>query len=124
MYKRIMHEGKACYGKHVLVHMEKCNENILSIDVVKEFITKLVKDIDMVAFGDCHCYRFGDGEEIGLSAIQLIYTSSITLHTNDLHREGYLDVFSCKDFSEEQVRQSIIDVFGPENVQYQVIIRE
>ncbi|GIN99398.1 hypothetical protein J5TS2_00670 [Brevibacillus halotolerans] len=124
MYKRIMHEGKAYYGKHVLVHMERCNENILSIEVVKDFITKLVKDIDMVAFGECHCYRFGDGEEIGLSAVQLIYTSSITLHTNDLHREGYLDVFSCKDFSEEQVKQSIIDVFGPENVQYQVIIRE
>ncbi|AYK09230.1 S-adenosylmethionine decarboxylase [Brevibacillus laterosporus] len=119
-----MHEGKACYGKHVLVHMERCNENILSIEVVKDFIMKLVKDIDMVAFGECHCYRFGDGEEIGLSAVQLIYTSSITLHTNDLHREGYLDVFSCKDFSEEQVKQSIIDVFGPENVQYQVIIRE
>jgi S-adenosylmethionine/arginine decarboxylase-like enzyme len=104
--------------------MVNCNENITSIQAVKEFITQLVMDIDMVPFGECHCYRFGEGEEIGLSAVQLIYTSSITMHTNDLYREGYLDVFSCKDFSENQVNESVKQVFSPERVEYQTIIRE
>jgi S-adenosylmethionine/arginine decarboxylase-like enzyme len=124
MYKRIQHKGKACYGKHVLLHMEKCNENLLSLETVSKFITQLVEDIDMVAFGDCHCYRFGEGDEVGISAVQLIYTSSITLHTNDLHREGYLDVFSCKDFQEAQIAESVQRIFSPQKIDIQTIIRE
>jgi S-adenosylmethionine/arginine decarboxylase-like enzyme len=125
MYKRIQYNGKACYGKHMLVHLQNCNDNILSIEIVQDFISQLVKNIDMIPFGDCHCFRFGDGEEIGLSAIQLIYTSSITLHTNDMHREGYLDVFSCKNFSEEKVVESIKKVFSPSSsIEYETIIRE
>lgn len=124
MYKRIRHNGKNCYGKHALFHLAGCNERILSIDTVKAFITSLVEEIGMIAFGECLCFRFGEGEEIGLSAVQLIYTSSITLHTNDLHREGYLDVFSCKDFSEDQVVESIQSLFSPERIDCQTIIRE
>jgi S-adenosylmethionine/arginine decarboxylase-like enzyme len=124
MYKRILHDGKLCYGKHALFHLVKCNENILSIEAVKTFISTLVHDIDMVAFGECQCFRFGEGDEVGLSGVQLIYTSSITLHTNDLHREGYLDVFSCKDFSEDQVIATITKFFLPERVECQTIIRE
>ncbi|TVY10276.1 S-adenosylmethionine decarboxylase family protein [Paenibacillus cremeus] len=124
MYKRILHDGKMCYGKHAMFHLERCNENLLSVDAVKDFITTLVGEIDMVAFGECHCFRFGDGDETGLSGVQLIYTSSITIHTNDLHREGYLDVFSCKDFSEDQVVESIQRCFSPEHVTFQTVIRD
>jgi S-adenosylmethionine/arginine decarboxylase-like enzyme len=124
MYKRIYHDGKLCYGRHALLHLVHCNENILSIEKVKTFISALVQDIDITAFGECQCFRFGEGDEIGLSAVQLIYTSSITLHTNDLHREGYLDVFSCKDFSVDQVVESVSSFFSPERIEHQTIIRE
>lgn len=124
MYKRILHDGKLCYGKHALFHLENCNERILSIEAIQTFISALVKEIDMVAFGECQCFRFGEGDEIGISGVQLIYTSSITIHTNDLHREGYLDVFSCKDFSEDQVTASINQFFSPERIECQTIIRE
>jgi S-adenosylmethionine/arginine decarboxylase-like enzyme len=124
MYKRIRHDGKMCYGKHVIMHLEGCNENLLSIEKVKEFIVKLVNDIDMIAFGECLCYRFGEDDEIGLSAVQLITTSSITLHTNDMHREGYLDVFSCKEFSADTVVKNVEQVFAPKRTECQTIIRE
>ncbi|SDN96833.1 S-adenosylmethionine decarboxylase or arginine decarboxylase [Paenibacillus sp. yr247] len=124
MYKRILHDGKLCYGKHAMFHLVNCNEHILSIEAVQTFITALVQEIKMVAFGGCQCFRFGEGDEIGLSGVQLIYTSSITIHTNDLHREGYLDVFSCKDFSEDQVTDSINKFFLPERVECQTIFRE
>ncbi|UVI33745.1 S-adenosylmethionine decarboxylase [Paenibacillus spongiae] len=104
--------------------MVDCNDNILSIAFVKQWIGQLVNDIDMVAFGECHCYRFGEGDEVGLSAVQLIMTSSITLHTNDSCREGYLDVFSCKDYSEDQVMDSINKAFSPRRLEYQTVIRE
>lgn len=123
MYKRIEHEGKRYYGKHMLVHLTECNEAILEMDSVKEFITNLVESIDMVAFGECHCHRFGEGEEVGLSAVQMIYTSNITLHTNDLHREAYLDVFSCKDYLEEDVIKSVKNVFNPKSVDYEIVWR-
>lgn len=123
MYKRIKHEGKQYYGKHMLLHLTQCNDAILEISSVKDFIVKLVEEIDMVAFGDCHCYRFGEGDEVGLSAVQLIYTSNITLHTNDLFREGYLDVFSCKDYDEEKIIDSVKSVFNPKSVDYEIVWR-
>lgn len=124
MYKRIQHQGKLFYGKHMLIHLVDCNENILDKESIKNFIVDMVKEIDMVAFGECHCHRFGEGEEVGISAVQLIYTSNITLHTNDKHREGYLDVFSCKDYSEETILACVKKTFQPESFDYQIVMRE
>lgn len=124
MYKRIDVDGQNYYGKHMLIHLQECNDNILDIQYIKKFITRLVEDIGMKAFGECHCHRFGEEEEIGISAVQLIYTSSITLHTNDLHREAYLDVFSCKDYLEKDIVEYLNENFTPENIDYQVIMRK
>ena len=46
-------------------------------------MTELVDRIDMVAFGDPIVERFGGGIEVGISAVQLIETSAIVIHTND-----------------------------------------
>ena len=43
----------------------------------------MVKRSDMVQFGEPLVERFGDGDEAGISAGQLIQPSASTIHTND-----------------------------------------
>ena len=39
----------------------------------------------------------------GTSAIQFISTSNITIHTLDILKKVFLNIFSCKDFNTEYV---------------------
>ena len=65
----------------------------------------------------------GPGIETGISAVQLIYTSAIVIHTNDQSREMYLDVFSCKGFSEDDVIAYLNETFAPAAVNFQILYR-
>lgn len=122
-YRRINIDGVNYYGKHLIVTALSCNDNILSKEQIASFMTELVDKIDMVAFGDPFVERFGEGKEVGISAVQLIMTSAIVIHTNDTAKDMYLDVFSCKTFSEETVSDFLKEKFQPTNINYQVLMR-
>ena len=112
-YKNIIHEGREYYGRHVMIGAPKCNSALRDKDSIRKFIKELVQKIDMVAFGEPFVERFGVGEEIGISAVQLIETSAITIHTNDGAGDLYLDVFSCKDFKTADVIDMVYHWFKP-----------
>lgn len=122
-YRRIELDGKRYYGKHLIFDAKGCSEAICDISTITQFIQTLVPKIDMVAYGDPVVARFGGGIEIGISAVQLIETSAIVIHTNDQARDLYLDVFSCKDFSEELVLQHAEEYFSPGKSSHQVFLR-
>jgi S-adenosylmethionine/arginine decarboxylase-like enzyme len=122
-YKRIERNGTRYYGKHVLLGATRCNARLREIDDVRRFIRELVGRIDMVAYGDTIVARFGAGAEIGISAVQLIETSAITIHTNDAAGDLYLDVFSCKDFDESDVVATVREWFAPASVDAEVRLR-
>lgn len=105
-YKRVMHEGRPHYGKHLMVDCA-CDHTLRDEGKIRSFVKDLVDNIGMVAFGPVISARFGEGEEEGISAVQLIETSCISLHTNDSTCELYLDVFSCKDFETDKVLECI-----------------
>ncbi len=122
-YKRIEIDGIRYYGKHLVLTASSCNENLLNKDVISFFMKSLVDKIDMVAFGEPIVERFGEGIEVGISAVQLIQTSAIVIHTNDIHRDMYLDVFSCKGFSEEIVEEYVKELFEAKNINSQILFR-
>jgi S-adenosylmethionine/arginine decarboxylase-like enzyme len=123
-YRRIMHEGKPHYGQHVMVTALGCNDAILSIEKMYEFLQTMADDIDMVRYGPPIVARFGGGIETGLSGVQLIETSAIMFHTNDAHRDMYLDVFSCKPFEEATVRRVLDDFLAPTSVTCEMVYRK
>ena len=45
---------------------------------------------------------------VGTSAVQFILTSNVTIHTLDLLKRVYINIFSCKDFDPE-IAQSITE---------------
>ena len=123
-YKRIVVDGVKHYGKHVILTASGCNPALLEKDQIADFCRDMVKRIDMVPFGEPFVERFGEGDEVGISAVQLIQTSAITIHTNDEARDMYLDVFSCKDFEAEIVLACVKDWFAPSGIENQTLLRK
>lgn len=123
-YKRIVVDGVKHYGKHVVLTAGACNAALLEKDKIAQFCRDMVEKIDMVAFGEPFVERFGEGDEVGISAVQLIQTSAITIHTNDEARDMYLDVFSCKDFDAETVLAVVKEWFAPETIEHDVLLRK
>jgi S-adenosylmethionine/arginine decarboxylase-like enzyme len=122
-YKRIVVDGVRYYGKHLILTAQGCNDNLLSVEAIGNWVTELVDRIDMQAFGEPVVARFGEGIEVGISAVQLIHTSAIVIHTNDQSREMYLDVFSCKGFSEDDVIDHLNETFAATSVNFQILFR-
>ena len=123
-YKRIIVDGVKHYGKHVVLTASGCNAALLEKDKIADFCRDMVKRIYMVPFGEPFVERFGGGDEVCISAVQLIQTSAITIHTNDEARDMYLDVFSCKDFESETVVQTVKDYFAPSGIDSQTLLRK
>ena len=123
-YKRIVVDGVKHYGKHVILTASGCNAALLEKSKIADFCRDMVKRIDMVPFGEPFVERFGEDDEVGISAVQLIQTSAITIHTNDEARDMYLDVFSCKDFEAEIVLACVKDWFAPSGIENQTLLRK
>lgn len=104
------------WGYHLILDCKSCNiDSVTNAETLKDFIRTLVKEIDMVAYGEPIVEHFAthDPQKAGFSLVQLIETSSITGHFIDVNGDGYIDIFSCKPFSIETVEETIVKFFNP-----------
>ena len=104
-YKELLINDTIYYGMHALVNMQNCSDKIRSISFMKDLLREIVEKIEMTAYKEPMVFRFGQGNQIGLSGVQLIETSLISFHTNDMKKDLYLDVFSCKSFSTDDLEE-------------------
>jgi S-adenosylmethionine/arginine decarboxylase-like enzyme len=112
------------WGYHLIVKASNCNPYaIRSYKLIDHFARKLVKDIDMVAYGQPMIHHFGSGDKAGYTLVQLIETSNITAHFCEESGDAFIDVFSCKPFSRKKVEALIEEVFVPKTIETQIILR-
>jgi S-adenosylmethionine/arginine decarboxylase-like enzyme len=81
-------------------------------DHIESWCAELVQKIDMKPFGDPIIYRFGTDNKAGYTLVQLIETSNICAHFCDSTGHAFIDVFSCKDFDSEKVKEVCLEYFG------------
>lgn len=88
------------WGMNVSIDIYGCDVDMIKDEaVVKQFIKDLVKFIGMKAYGDPLVKNFGPNPRLfGISALQLIETSSITMHFAPDTKAAHIDVFSCHSF--------------------------
>ena len=93
-------DGKECWGLTLSIDLQHCNPDYIRSEAkLKEFLIAIVKEIDMKAFGDPICVRFGANPVVtGYSIAQLIETSLISGHFAEDTNAAYIDIFSCKEF--------------------------
>ncbi|NGX48970.1 MAG: S-adenosylmethionine decarboxylase proenzyme [Candidatus Anoxychlamydiales bacterium] len=89
------------WGMNVSIDLYEADAKLIrDPKYVKQFMIDLVKFIDMKAYGAPIVVDFGDTPRVaGISAMQLIETSSITAHFANFSNSVHIDIFSCKAFS-------------------------
>jgi hypothetical protein len=104
------------WGYHLKLDcMEGDKEKIGNRYNIRRFVKQLVKDIDMIPYGEPWIKRFATHDPIkgGYSLCQMIQTSNITGHFVDHNGNFYIDVFSCKPFNCSTVVQLVETYFQP-----------
>lgn len=115
------------WGYHLILDVSGCNAELMSNrQNVYNWIKKLVKDIQMVPIGEPSIeYTAADDiDKAGFTAIQVIVTSSIVAHFIDATGQIYVDVFSCKKFDVDLVKQSLIDAFDAKKMREVYLTRQ
>ena len=113
------------WGKELILNARKCHSQPISNPrIIELFLNDMVKKIDMKAYGRPLIQHFGEGNKSGYTAVQLIETSNITLHLCDETGDGYFNIFSCKDFSENIAQLVVQEWFKPEYIDMKVLSRD
>lgn len=112
------------WGRHLICNASRCNRNIRDLRVIELFAADMVKRIDMKAWGPPRIEFFGEDNKAGFTLVQLIETSNITAHFCDSTGDAYIDVFSCRTFSDAVCQQVIQDWFQPHLIDIMVIGRQ
>ena len=107
------------WGQHLILDLGDCDrEAIKNPETIRSFAADLVAAIGMKAYGEPILEYFAthDPAAAGYTLVQLIETSNITAHFAELSGDIYLDVFSCKAFSEEQALAVCQRYFAPSRI--------
>ena len=97
---------EAVWGVASSIDIYDCDpELIRSADYIRQFVLDLCELIEMRRYGQTQVVHFGENERVaGFSMVQLIETSLISAHFANLTNTTYLDVFSCKPYDPDVVR--------------------
>lgn len=108
------------------IDVHGCNpDTIRDADAIKQYVIELCELIDMKRFGECTVVNFGEEEKVaGYSMVQLIMTSCISGHFANATNAAYIDVFSCKDYDPEVVKEFTLKYFGGKDANLTVTVRD
>lgn len=108
------------YGFELVMDLHGCDVSTFNRRSIDGYFEKVCKGIDMQK---CERYWWDDvgvpEEEKqmsphtkGTSAVQFILTSTIVVHTLDLLKAAYINIFSCKEFDEKVAERITKEWFG------------
>lgn len=110
---------ESTYGMELVMDLHDCDPETFTRDAIEQYFSDLCKLIDMEP---CELH-FWDDRDVpeeerqtnpktkGTSAVQFILTSSIVIHTLDLLRAVYLNIFSCKRFDADAAARFSAEAF-------------
>lgn len=97
--------GKLSYPHIIQKFLEDCCQLMGMVPLVEPII-KIVSDANP-----------------GITGIQVITTSHISVHTFFKQRQAFVDVFSCKEFNGYHVLGLIETTFEPIDIKHQIVPR-
>ncbi|MFC2152184.1 S-adenosylmethionine decarboxylase [Bacteroidota bacterium] len=119
------------YGKELVLDLHHCDASTFTRKSIRKYFKLLCEKIDMQAEKLCWWDDHGIPEELcqteshtkGTTAVQFILTSNITIHTLDILKNVYINVFSCKDYDANIVEEFSKEWFKGEIVKSTLIER-
>ena len=119
------------YGQELILDLHGCDTTTFTRKGLKQYFTEVCDLIDMERC-DLHFWDdvgVSEGEQQtdpktkGTSAVQFILTSTIVIHTLDLMKAVYVNIFSCKDFDTDEAAEFTAKWFGSTDWTANVVTR-
>ncbi len=117
------------YGYELVLDLGACDVTKFTPEDVRRFCSELCAEIDMEA-ADFHIWASDaadlqtDEEHLhGVSAVQFITTSNITVHTITKLGEVYINIFSCKALDAARAMSFATYFFAARSCESQVLVR-
>ena len=112
------------WGYHLILDCAGCR-NIRDRSQIYTFVKDLVERIDMVAVGEPIIEYCLPGEDnCGYSLMQMITTSNICAHFVEEDNTAYFDVFSCKEFDIQIVKDTVEQYFECSSIKVTFLTRQ
>jgi len=94
------------YGYELVLDLHECSPETFNRTSLRRYFARLCKAIDMKReelhfwddYGVPEAKKQSEPHTKGTSAVQFILTSTIVVHTLDLMKAVYVNIFSCKPF--------------------------
>lgn len=112
------------YGQEVIIDIHGVPPEFFNKNDVRKFTEALCDAIGMKRGPN---YVWGDDNELGtmhnpkadgISCVQFLYSSSITMHAIDELQKVFINVFSCKTFDSEIVKKFVEEKIGGQIVSF------
>ena len=112
--------GRKPYGVELILDLCDCSSLPIRREGIRKYMGRLCEIIGMeredLYFWDYEEDASGYAEALphlkGISAVQFIRTSNITIHSLEDLREIFINIFSCKDFDMEEATNFTKDYFS------------
>ncbi|MAY02731.1 MAG: S-adenosylmethionine decarboxylase [Gammaproteobacteria bacterium] len=114
-----MSQQTAIWGQHLILDLAGCpREQLTSAEHIRHWVKELITAIDMKAFGEPVIEHFASHsfDAAGFTLMQLIETSNISAHFAENLGQVYIDIFSCKRFSDQDAMEVCRKYFLPTQV--------
>ncbi len=114
------YKKSAPYGFELIIDLHGCDISKFNRKSLRGYFKILCGAIDMkrceLYFWDDICVPAKEKQTLphtkGTSAVQFILTSNITIHTLDLLKAAYVNIFSCKAFDKKLAEKLTKEWFG------------
>ncbi len=120
------------YGKELILDIHECDSFTFTRESIRNYLKELCILIDMDRGKLCWWDDWGvplENRETephlkGTTAVQFIMTSNIVIHTLDLLKNVYVNIFSCKGFEADSAAKFSAEWFRGKIVTSQIIERK
>ena len=121
----------ASYGLELVLDLHGCDPSQFTRASIRGYCAELCALIDMKGC-DLHFWddvgvhvdeQQTDPKTKGTSAVQFILTSTIVIHTLDLMKATYVNIFSCKEFDTDKAAQFTAKWFASTDWVANVVVR-
>lgn len=119
------------YGMELVLDMSNCDVSKFNRKSIKAYFSSLCKLI-CVEQGDLYFWddfrvpqeeRQTNPKTKGTTAVQFILTSNITIHTLDLLKAVFVNIFSCDEYDTRLAERLTVEFFKAESYKSQVMER-
>lgn len=120
------------YGEELILDLHGCDPSRFTRQDIEGYLDRLCALIDMERC-DLHFWddvgvpesqQQSDPKTKGTSAVQFILSSTIVIHTLDLLKAVYVNVFSCKTFNTNEAAEFTAKWFRARHCNKTVVVRQ